>query len=141
MAPPLSETARNLATSRHPNLVLARFLCVGAVLTAGYSLLSSALALAGHLAPAWASAISYGLWVAPGYWAQRRFAFRSEAPHARAFVRYAALQAPLLALGAALSWLFITELGGRTILSFLLIGPLVAVVSFLAQRAWAFKQH
>jgi putative flippase GtrA len=51
------------------------------------------------------------------------------------------LQAPLLLLGAALSWLLIDRLSWPEALSFFLIGPSVAMVSFVAQRLWTFAKR
>lgn len=140
-SPKLAETARNFATSANTGAVLIRFLAVGGLFALLYSALSSAFALLLHLPAAGASALAYLLCIPPAYFAQRALAFRSNAPHRRAFARYALLQAPLVALGAFFSWLLITKLHGPTILSFLVIGPAVALVSFAAQRAWTFSHR
>jgi putative flippase GtrA len=137
----LAEIAREFATSPQQRYVLVRFLAIGASFALLYSTLSSALAIGFHVAPALASALAYAACVPPAYLAQRNLAFRADAPHRRAFPRYVMLQAPLLLLGAALSWLLIDRLSWPEALSFFLIGPSVAMVSFVAQRLWTFAKR
>ena len=132
---------RDALTSTDQRYVVLRFLVVGGSLTLAYSVLSSILALALNMPAAIASAVGYALCIPGGYLAQRNVAFRANAPHARAAPRYVLLQAPLLALGALLSWLFVTMLHWHEAVAFFVVGPTVAAVSFFAQKLWTFAQR
>ncbi len=134
----LARIVREFVTSPRKPYVLARFLAVGGTFSAIYSLLATLFALWAGMSPHLASATAYILCIPPAYLAQRALAFRADTPHGRAFPRYVLLQAPLLLLGAGLSWLLIGRLGWPEAVSFFLIGPAVAMVSFVAQRLWTF---
>lgn len=134
----LTQFARHLATSPQQRYVLVRFLAVGASFALLYSLLSSVLAICVGVAPPVASIIANLICIPPAYICQRNLAFRTDAPHRRAFPRYLALQAPLLVLAAALSWVLIERFGWPKAYAFFFIGPTVAMASFVAQRLWTF---
>jgi len=136
----LTALAREAATSRHEAMVLARFVLVGFSFTLAYSALSSLLALGARLTPPLASAIGYAICVPFAYLSHRNLAFRANSPHAVAFPRYVALQAPLLLLGAGLSWFAIRRLMLPEPIGFFLVGVTVAAVSFAAQRLWTFAE-
>jgi hypothetical protein len=56
-------------------------------------------------------------------------------------VRYVLLQVPLMALGSLLAWLIVGQLHWHPAAGFLLIVPSVALVSYAAQRFWAFAHR
>ena len=128
--------AHEAATSRRRVFVLARFLLVGATFAIAYSVLSSVFALVVGLRPAFASGFAHALCIPSAYLAQRSIAFRASPPHRVAFPRYVALQAPLLMLGAALSWLTIDILNAPEFFGFVAVSVIVAGASFVAQRFW-----
>jgi putative flippase GtrA len=130
-----------VATSDDNRIVLLRFLAVGGTLVLVHIGLATLFAVAFLIPPAIANLSAHALCLPPTYIAQRRVAFRSDAPHARVFWRYVVLQLPLIALGAALAWLLIGQMGLRAALAFVLICPFVALISFAAQRWWAFARR
>jgi putative flippase GtrA len=130
-----------VATSDDTRIVLLRFLAVGGTLVLVHIGLATLFAVAFLIPPAIANVSAHALCLPPTYLAQRRVAFRSDAPHARAFWRYAGLQLPLIGLGGALAWLLIGQMGLHAALAFVLICPFVALVSFAAQRWWAFARR
>ena len=132
---------RKLVVSDDRRVVLVRFLVVGGMLAAAYAGLSSLLHVGAGLSAPAASALSYGITIPPAYWCQRVLAFRSTVPHRQAFPRYVFLQAPLLLLGALLSWVLIDLMHGPRILSFFVVAPTVAGISFVAQRIWTFAKQ
>jgi putative flippase GtrA len=134
-------TLRTLATSDDTRIVLLRFLFVGGSLVVAHMALATLFATAFAIPPALANASAHALCLPPTYLAQRAFAFRSDAPHARAFVRYVLLQMPLIALGAFLAWLLIGQMRFQPAVAFVLICPFVALTSFVAQRWWAFARR
>ena len=136
-----TQLVRDAATSRQQRYVLGRFVLVGASFTLAYSALSSVFTVLANMPPAAGSALAYALCVPPGYLSQRNIAFRVDTPHRTAFPRYVLLQAPLLLLGAGLSWLFVNRAPWPEMISFLLIGASVAGVSFIAQRLWTFAHR
>jgi len=130
---------RTLATSDDTRIVLVRFLFVGGSLVVAHMALATLFAMAFAIPPAIANATAHALCLPPTYFAQRAVAFRSDAPHSRAFVRYVLLQLPLIALGAFLAWLLIGQMRLNPALAFVMICPFVALTSFVAQRWWAFS--
>ncbi len=132
---------RVIATSDDDRIVLVRFLAVGGSLVVAHMALATAFTMMLAIPPAIANATAHALCLPPTYLAQRMLAFRSNAPHARAFVRYVLLQLPLIALGAGLAGLLIGQMRLNPALAFLLICPFVALTSFVAQRWWAFARR
>jgi putative flippase GtrA len=136
----VAKALRSFALSENPRVVLVRFLAVGGTLAVVYAGLSGVLHAGAGMPAAVASGVAYGFTIPPAYWCQRVLAFRSDAAHSRAFPRYVLLQAPLLALGALLSWLLLDVLHGPKVISFFVVAPAVAAVSFVAQRVWTFAK-
>ncbi len=134
-------TVQTLVTSQDTRLVFVRFLFVGGALLITHMALATLFAVAFAIPPAIANVSAHLICIPPTYLAQRAFAFRSDAPHARAFVRYVLLQTPLMALGAGLAWLFVDQLGFAPAIAFIVICPFVALTSFVAQRWWAFARR
>ena len=130
-----------VATSDDHRIVLLRFIAVGGTLVLVHIALATLFAVVFLIPPAIANVAAHALCLPPTYLAQRRVAFRSDAPHARAFWRYAGLQLPLIGLGGLLAWLLIGQMGLHAALAFVLICPFVALVSFAAQRWWAFARR
>ena len=130
-----------VARSDDNRIVLLRFLAVGGTLVLVHIALATLFAVAFRIPPPIANMTAHALCLLPTYLAQRRVAFRSDAPHARAFWRYAFLQLPLIGLGAVLASLLIGQMGLQPALAFVLICPFVALVSFVAQRWWAFARR
>jgi putative flippase GtrA len=130
----------NLVKSRDERVVALRFVIVGGSLLVLHMVLATLFTMLGLL-PAAANVTAHLIGIPPTYLAQRGFAFRSDAPHARAFVRYLLLQIPLMALGAVLAWLIVGQLGWHPAAGFLVIVPSVALVSYAAQRFWAFAHR
>lgn len=137
----MQQALRALATSDDTRIVLLRFLAVGGSLVVAHMALATLFATVFAIPPAIANASAHALCLPPTYLAQRALAFRSDAPHARAFVRYVLLQLPLIALGAVLAWLLIGQMRFHPALAFVLICPFVALTSFVAQRWWAFARR
>ena len=131
---------RKLITSGDERAVALRFVGVGGTLMVAHIALATLLAVLG-LAPSVANITAHFICIPPTYLAQRGFTFRSDVPHIRAFVRYVLLQLPLMGLGAGLAWLLITRMGWPAALGFAVIIPLVALVSYAAQRFWAFAHR
>ena len=131
---------RKLVTSGDERAIALRFIGVGGSLMVAHIVLATLFATLG-LAPSVANIVAHFVGISPTYLAQRGFTFRSDAPHIRAFVRYVLLQLPLMGLGAGLAWLFITRMGWPAALGFVVIIPLVALVSYAAQRFWAFAHR
>lgn len=117
-----------------------RFVIVGGAFVVLHMVLATLFTMLG-LAPPIANVTAHLIGVTPTYLAQRGFAFRSDAPHVRAFVRYVLLQVPLMALGAVLAWVFVDQLYWHPAVAFLVICPSVALVSYAAQRFWAFAHR
>jgi len=130
----------NLLKSRDERVVAIRFAIVGGSLLVLHMVLATLFTLLGLL-PSVANVTAHLIGIPPTYLAQRGFAFRSDAPHARAFVRYLLLQLPLMALGAVLAWLIVGQLHWHPAAGFLVIVPSVALVSYAAQRFWAFAHR
>ena len=130
-----------VATSDDNRIVLLRFLAVGGTLVLVHIALATLFAVVLPMPPAIANMTAHALCLLPTYLAQRRVAFRSDAPHVRAFWRYVVLQLPLIGLGAALASLVIGQMGVQAALAFVVICPFVALVSFVAQRWWAFARR
>jgi putative flippase GtrA len=130
-----------VATSDDDRIVLLRFFAVGGTLVVAHMGLATLFALVFLIPAALANFTAHALCLPPTYLAQRALAFRSDAPHARAFWRYALLQLPLMTLGAILAWLLVGQMGLNAALAFVLICPFVALVSFAAQRWWAFARR
>lgn len=137
----LLELARTLLTSDDHRVVFLRFAAVGGAFTGVYMVLAMLLAIVVRLEPAIASLTAHIACVPPTYWCQRTLAFRSDAPHARAFWRYVALQAPLVAMSTGMSWLLIGKWRWPEIPAFVVIGLMIAAASFVMQRFWAFAQN
>jgi putative flippase GtrA len=131
---------RKLVTSGDERAVALRFIGVGGSLLLAHIALATLFAALG-LAPSVANITAHFVCIPPTYLAQRGFTFRSDAPHIRAFGRYVLLQLPLMGLGAGLAWLLITRMGWPAALGFVVIIPLVALVSYAAQRFWAFSHR
>jgi putative flippase GtrA len=130
----------NLVESRDEGIVAMRFAIVGGSLLVLHMVLATLFTMLGLL-PSVANVTAHLIGIPPTYLAQRGFAFRSDAPHARAFVRYVLLQVPLMALGAVLAWLIVGQLQWPPGAGFLVIVPSVALVSYAAQRFWAFAHR
>jgi putative flippase GtrA len=138
--PSSSGLVSNLVKSRDERVVAMRFLIVGGSLLVLHMTLATTFTMLGLL-PSVANVTAHLIGVPPTYLAQRGFAFRSDAPHSRAFVRYALLQVPLMALGSVLAWLIVGQLHWHPAAGFLLIVPSVALASYAAQRFWAFAHR
>lgn len=132
---------RTALTSSDDRIVFFRFAAVGGFFTLVYMLLAMLLAGVLHWPPAVANFVAHIACIPPTYWCQRALAFRSDAPHARAFWRYVALQAPLLVMSTAVAWLFMSQMGLGPIITFVINGFLIAFASFLMQRFWAFARR
>jgi putative flippase GtrA len=130
----------NLVKSGDERVVAMRFVIVGGSFVLLHMVLATLFTMFGLL-PSVANVTAHLIGIPPTYLAQRGFAFRSGAPHARAFVRYVVLQIPLMALGAVLAWVFVDQLHWRPAAGFLVICPFVALVSYAAQRFWAFAHR
>jgi putative flippase GtrA len=130
----------NVVTSRDERVIAARFVIVGGSFVVLHGVLATLFTMLGLL-PSVANVTAHLIGISPTYLAQRNFAFRSDAPHAGAFVRYVVLQIPLMALGAVLAWLIVGQLHWHPAAGFLVICPSVALVSYAAQRFWAFAHR
>lgn len=126
-----------LSSPDHPWITL-RFLAVGGLGTVSYTAVSTFFALVVHLSGALSSMLAYGVCVPPTYLAQHSVTFRAQTPHSRSFVRYVLMQIPLLISAAVWAHLLVDRWHWHAALSFLLIGPAHAVLSFIIQKAWAF---
>lgn len=129
-----------LVKSGDERAVALRFAFVGGSLLVLHMVLATLFTLLGLL-PSVANVTAHLIGIPPTYLAQRGFAFRSDAPHSRAFVRYVLLQVPLMALGAVLAWLIVDQFHWHPAGGFLVIVPSVALVSYAAQRFWAFAHR
>jgi putative flippase GtrA len=130
----------NLVRSGDERVVALRFVIVGGSLLVLHMVLATLFTLLGLL-PSVANVTAHLIGIPPTYLAQRGFAFRSDAPHRQAFVRYVLLQVPLMALGAVLAWLIVGQFQWHPAAGFLVIVPSVALVSYAAQRFWAFAHR
>ncbi len=130
----------SLVTSRDERVVALRFVFVGGAFVVLHMVLATLFAMLG-MQPSLANVTAHLIGIPPTYLAQRGFAFRSDASHARAFVRYVLLQIPLMALGAVLAWALVGQLKWHPAAGFLVICPCVALVSYAAQRFWAFAHR
>ncbi|WP_077035440.1 GtrA family protein [Pelomonas sp. KK5] len=127
---------------RHRHLTtgkLARFLLVGAGVTALQYLLASLLHWGAGLRAAWASGIGYGVGAFVSYAANARFTFRLEGGHAGALWRFMAVAASGCLLNMAL-----VELGQRLGLAVVLAQVLATLVvlgwNFLTNALWSFDR-
>ena len=119
---------------------LVGFLAVGGSAALGYAAVSATL-IARLDFPAWlASALAYALMIPLAYWGQRRFAFRSSAPHAAAVPKYFAVQLGGLVAAAGLSQLVHDWVGVPPFIAFLGVAAIVAAGTFLAMRTWIFLE-
>jgi len=129
---------RMLLTSDHHGIVFLRFAAVGGFFTLVYIIAAALLAAVLNWQPMIANFTAHVLNILPTYLSQRSLAFRSDAAHATAFWRYAVLQAPLVLMSTSITWLLIDRLKLSEGPAFAVIGILIAMVSFLLQRFWAF---
>lgn len=125
----MSETLRRLIS----------FIGVGAAGTLAYVVVSTMLAETTHW-PHWAiSLVTYALLIPIVYRTQHGFAFRAQTPHRTAFPRYVSVQAVGLILATLLpivmSWLWT---GLPSLMVFLTVASIIAVVNFLLLSLWAF---
>lgn len=123
-------------------LGLLSFVGVGALASASFVVLSSALIWLGTGVPDWViSTACYAGMIVPVYLMHRRFSFRSEAPHAQALPRYVAVQALALVLAALFSYLAYGLLTLPTMAMSTLVIGLTAGVNFVVLRSWAFARR
>lgn len=118
---------------------MAPFILVGVAAAIVYAVTATAILRFG--APGWvASMIAYAVIIPLAYLAQRRWTFSSAARHAHAFPRYASIQILGLVASGPISAVALQIVPSLPLLSFILVGAAIAVVSFVLQRAWAFAQ-
>ena len=120
------------------NLLVGRFVIVGASCSLGYLVIASVLAALG-VATWLASGATYVAFIPVAYLLQRGYTFRSTARHAQALPRYIVIQA----LGALVSILLPYLLSGYDFLPpavvFIAVLVTVAVFSFVLMSVWAFR--
>lgn len=122
-----------------PGAELFSFLLIGAGAVLGFVLLSGvALGLQTGLADWVTSALCYGLFILPAYFAHRRYAFTSQAPHWKAFPVYMAVQMSGIALAVLFSWLAYGVVALPTVPAALTVIVLTSGINFFLLRAWAF---
>lgn len=115
---------------------LAAFVGVGGAAALAYVVVASLFVAAGFT-PWLVSVLCYAAFVPVVYLTQKRLAFRSSAPHAAAFPRYAATQMLGVALAAALP--YATAAAVPPAAGFLAVAVLVAAANFVLLRWWAFR--
>ena len=120
--------------------MLASFLIVGIGAAVAFMAFSS-LVIGLHTGlPNWvASAFAYTIFMSAAYLLHRRFSFRSQAPHAQAFPRYALTQASGLALASGFSFVAYSMLGMQTAFAAVVVFALTAVLNSVVLRLWAFR--
>jgi putative flippase GtrA len=118
-----------------------RFALVGGASALSYSLMSAALKIWLQLPTAFASIIAYILMLVPTYLMQRHFTFRSQAPMRRSFPRYIMIHSVLIFTGAMASTKLVETYGWTPLPAFLLVGPLLAISSFMLQKLWTFIEE
>ena len=118
----------------------AAFLLVGASGALAYVLLSSLLEHYG-LSPTLASVASYLICIPIVYLAQRKIAFRSDAPHRAALPKYVAAQLLGVALAAVLPGAMMAQFNAPAPLAFAAVAATIAVTNFLLLRFWAFSNR
>lgn len=118
---------------------LVSFILIGGGAALSFVLVSSVAVRLPTGLPNWAvSAICYAAFILPVYLLQRRFSFRSEAPHRHALPRYVVVQLGGLAAATVFSWLAYNNFGLPTPFAALLVIGLTSGVNFMILRLWAF---
>jgi len=127
------------APSRSILAELGAFLGIGLGAMLGFVALSGwAMTLSVDL-PAWAvSALCYAAFIGPVYLLHRRFSFGSDAAHATALPRYAAVQGMALLLASLFSFIAYGMLSVPGMLASTLVIVLTSGVNFVVLRSWAF---
>lgn len=84
------------------------------------------------------STFCYAALILPVYLLQKRFSFRSDAPHVHALPRYVAVQAMALVLTALFGFVAYGVLALPNLAAAIIISVLTAGVNFVILRGWAF---
>ncbi len=117
------------------------FLLVGGIAALCFVGLSTLMVGLRSGLPDWlTSALCYAVMIVPVYLAQRRFAFRSGAPHRLALPRYVTVQVAGLALAAVLSFICYEVLGMPSPVAASLVIVFTSGASFVLLRLWAFAE-
>lgn len=117
------------------------FFGIGALGALSFVALSTAMIWIDTGVAAWiVNALCYGALIGPIYLLQRRYSFRSDAPHRQALPRYVAVQAMALLLATLFSFLVHGVLTLPTVLASLLVISLTSGVNFMVLRGWAFAR-
>jgi putative flippase GtrA len=115
-----------------------RFVAVGILATAVHYMVLIGAVEGLAVSPVPASGLGYSLGAMANYWLNRRFTFRSEAPHARAILRFSIV----LATGLCLNLLLMHWLTGRFSLPYLwsqvITTGIVLVWNFIGNSRWSF---
>lgn len=133
----MSQTPSAARARQRPRLLL--FLLVGGGFATGYSALTAILIGTAGL-PSFATSVGlYMLCVPLAFLAQRQFTFAARETGWRGFPVYAATQVGSLALVAAISTRFVTQVVYLDFLIFLVTAGSAALVSFLVCSLLAFR--
>ncbi|MBY0563986.1 MAG: GtrA family protein [Hyphomonadaceae bacterium] len=117
---------------------LVRFVAVGAVATAvHYAILIALVELAG-MPPVFSTTAGYAAGTVVSYVLNRRFTFKSNAPHHASFPKFVALNAIGMLLNGAI-FAALISLGVWYVLAQVIATGLVLIWNFLGARFFAFR--
>jgi putative flippase GtrA len=131
---------KSQATEAPISVMLVSFLAVGVGAALAFGMVSAFIISLNTGLPDWvASALAYIVLMSAAYGLHRKFSFRSQAPHAQAFPRYALAQTSGLALAALFSFVAYQLFGMHLAFASPIVLALTSVVNFVALRLWAFR--
>ena len=116
------------------------FLIVGGFCTSWYIILAWALHFF-EVSPTASSAWAYTLCLPLGYFGQRLITFRSARPHGIASLGYFTVQGVGLLIATAVTFVSADVLRHPPLVAFVLAGMSAALVSYLAQKYWVFRER
>jgi putative flippase GtrA len=121
---------------------LVRFIGIGAAGALAFVVLSSMVIwMDTGLADWMVNTACYACLIIPVYLLHRRFSFRSDAAHRRAFPRYFAVQGMALVLAALFSFVVHGMLMLPTVAASMLVITLTSGINFVVLRSWAFARN
>lgn len=125
-------------TPREDGKSLLRFLLVGGIAAAAYSLVAAALVSHVNLTPALISALVWLAFIPPVFWCHRRFTFRARRARKGALALYAFTQAVSLAIVSTAGAVFVTQQIVTDTVVYLAASAVAAITSYALNHLLVF---